>query len=260
MPAPTPRTMRAGMFRAWRQGVSSRASPRRTAAGPGSPAARSTGASPARGSRPAADVLQQALAELGVVGVDLPRPLGRHDDEAVLAVDDVEQVVDGRVGDAVRSGIACHRLPSVNVFPARSGRHQGYQLLAHVLDRRVDKRYVELLAGLDLRGRQLQPAGDDLGRLGAPAGEAPYQLVPGGRGEEDQQRVRHRPAHLPGPGDVDLQQRRDARRDATGDGLTRRTVTVTGEAGPLEQIATFDHGVEGLVADEVVFAAVHLAR
>ena len=33
-----------------------------------------------------ADVLQQALAELGVVRVDLPRPLGRHDDQAVLGV------------------------------------------------------------------------------------------------------------------------------------------------------------------------------
>src|SRR5215218_3537044 len=32
------------------------------------------------------DVLQEALAELGVVGVDLPRPLGAVEDELVLAV------------------------------------------------------------------------------------------------------------------------------------------------------------------------------
>src|SRR5580693_7469221 len=59
-----------------------------------------------------ADVLQQALAELGVVSVDLPRPLGRHDDQAVLAVYDPEQVVNGRVGDALRGGIR-HYVPSV---------------------------------------------------------------------------------------------------------------------------------------------------
>src|SRR5450631_2792501 len=60
-----------------------------------------------------ADVLQQALAELGVVGVDLPRPLRRHDHQAVLAVYDLEQIVDGRVDDALCGGIPCHCVPSV---------------------------------------------------------------------------------------------------------------------------------------------------
>src|SRR5580704_19725769 len=55
-----------------------------------------------------AHVLQQALAELSVVGVDLPRPLRRHDHQAVLAVDDLEQIINGRVGDALRGGITCH--------------------------------------------------------------------------------------------------------------------------------------------------------
>src|SRR5579871_6474334 len=59
-----------------------------------------------------ADVLKQALAELGVVGVDLPRPLGRHDDQAVLAVYDLEQVVNRRVGDAFGGGIPGHSVPS----------------------------------------------------------------------------------------------------------------------------------------------------
>src|SRR4051794_41155634 len=51
-----------------------------------------------------ADVLEQTLAELGVVGVDLPRALGGVDDERVLALDLVEQLVDGRVGDALGIG------------------------------------------------------------------------------------------------------------------------------------------------------------
>src|SRR3954447_4558332 len=48
-----------------------------------------------------ADVLQQALGELAVVGVDLPRALGGEDDQPVLAAGALEQLVDGRVGDAL---------------------------------------------------------------------------------------------------------------------------------------------------------------
>src|SRR3954463_16559632 len=51
-----------------------------------------------------ADVLEQTLAELGVVGVDLPRALGGVDDERVLALDLVEELVDRRVGDALGIG------------------------------------------------------------------------------------------------------------------------------------------------------------
>src|SRR4051812_44194285 len=51
-----------------------------------------------------ADVLEKTLTELRVVGVDLPGALRRVDDERVLALDLVEQLVDGRVGDA--SGLA----------------------------------------------------------------------------------------------------------------------------------------------------------
>src|SRR4051794_3808908 len=50
------------------------------------------------------DVLEQALAELAVVGVDLAGALGGVDDERVLALDLVEQLVDGRVGDALGIG------------------------------------------------------------------------------------------------------------------------------------------------------------
>src|SRR3984957_5032993 len=55
-----------------------------------------------------ADVLKQALAELRVVGVDLPRPLGRQDHQPVLAVDDAKQLVDRRVDDAVCALGGCH--------------------------------------------------------------------------------------------------------------------------------------------------------
>ncbi len=46
------------------------------------------------------DVLQQALAQLRVVGVDLAGPLGRVDHQAVLGVGGFQELVDRRVGDA----------------------------------------------------------------------------------------------------------------------------------------------------------------
>src|SRR6476659_449563 len=48
-----------------------------------------------------ADVLQEALAELGVVGVDLAGTLGAVEHQLVLAVGLGEQVVDRGVGDAL---------------------------------------------------------------------------------------------------------------------------------------------------------------
>src|SRR3954470_17788606 len=54
-----------------------------------------------RGVDQGADVLQQALGELAVVGVDLARALGGEDDQAVLAAGALEQLVDRRVGDAL---------------------------------------------------------------------------------------------------------------------------------------------------------------
>src|SRR4051794_35965043 len=48
-----------------------------------------------------ADVLEQALAQLGVVVVDLAGTLGRVDHQRVLRADLLEQVVDRRVGDAL---------------------------------------------------------------------------------------------------------------------------------------------------------------
>src|SRR3954447_10697629 len=47
------------------------------------------------------DVLQQTLAELRVVGVDLARALGAVEHQLVLRVGLGQQLVDGRVGDAL---------------------------------------------------------------------------------------------------------------------------------------------------------------
>src|SRR5262249_9631201 len=58
-----------------------------------------------------ADVLKQALAELRVVGVDLASPLRGQDHQPVLAVNDLEQLVDRRVDDAVRTLGHSHVLP-----------------------------------------------------------------------------------------------------------------------------------------------------
>src|SRR5215207_9956902 len=50
------------------------------------------------------DVLEQALAQLRVVGVDLAGALRGVDDQAVLRVGRGEQLVDRGVGDALRRG------------------------------------------------------------------------------------------------------------------------------------------------------------
>src|SRR6266568_3851062 len=74
------------------------------------------------------DVLEQALAELRIVGVDLPCALRGHDHQPVLAVHDVKELVDRRVDDAVGALVGmspCHVLPSVGhcSIKATSWRH-----------------------------------------------------------------------------------------------------------------------------------------
>src|SRR5260370_28427742 len=63
-----------------------------------------------------ADVLQQPLAELGVIRVDLPGALRGHDHQPVLAVHDLEKLVDRRVDDALGDLSARHALPSLVYF------------------------------------------------------------------------------------------------------------------------------------------------
>src|ERR1700735_2869487 len=116
------------------------------------------------------------------------------------------------------------------VLPARSlgrlGRHQGYQLTADVLDRRVNQRDIELAARAELGPRGVQPLPDDLGRFCLPDREPADQLRPGRRVEKDQQRPWHRLAHLPGAGHVDLQQRRHSGAELLGEARRRLATTV----------------------------------
>src|SRR5690348_1037850 len=79
---------------------------------------------------------------------------------------------------------------------AYSGRHQGYQLPAHVLDGCVHQRDIELAAGFDLLPRHIQAAGDNVRRFCTPAGEPAGQFLAGRGGEEDQQGTRNAAAHL----------------------------------------------------------------
>src|SRR5581483_11785956 len=77
------------------------------------------------------DVLEQAFAELRVVGVDLPGALRGHDHQPVLAVRDLEKLVDRRADDAVGGLVglsACHILPSVCqcFIKATSWRHTSW--------------------------------------------------------------------------------------------------------------------------------------
>src|SRR3954471_12259865 len=71
-----------------------------------------------------ADVLEEALGELAVVGVDLARALGGEDDQAVLAAGALEQLVDRRGGGALggrgdsRHGRACSSFDSGRKRPA----------------------------------------------------------------------------------------------------------------------------------------------
>src|SRR3954471_159291 len=62
------------------------------------------------------DVLEEALTELAVVGVDLAGALGREDHQRVLQRGLVEQLVDRRVGDAFGVGYGSHCLKILNVL------------------------------------------------------------------------------------------------------------------------------------------------
>src|SRR5918993_204986 len=210
-----------------------------------------------------ADVLEEALAELGVVGVDLAGTLGAVEHQLVLAVGLAEQVVDRGVGDALggdggRSHGGCASL-------VRSGgngsNHQGYQLLGRSVNFVVDDGDVELALRGQLGPRGLEPALPLGLALGAASDEPADELVPGRRLEEDEQRLRHRLADLPGALEVDLQHRRVAGGQRELDGGARCAVASRlVHHRPLEQVALLDHGVELLVGDEPVVDAVLLTR
>src|SRR3954447_19064244 len=76
--------------------------------------------------------------------------------------------------------------------------HQGYQPFARFPDRRIEDDLVELVLGGELDPGRIQASADHPRVLGAPPGQPAYQLVPARRGEEDEQRLRHRRPHLAG--------------------------------------------------------------
>ena len=205
-----------------------------------------------------ADVLQQALAELGVVGVDLPRPLGRHDDQAVLAVYDLEQVVDGRVGDALRGGIT-----PLCAFRLREKNHGATKAIVKATSWRQTSLTDVLIS---VRSNSSSAASstraaaslrcDDVRGLRAAAGEPADQFFPVRRGEKNQQGIRHRTAHLPRARKIDFQKRGNSGRQFLGQRAARRSIPVAGECRPFEQIPAGQHPVELGITDKVILPAI----
>src|SRR4051794_39734461 len=72
-----------------------------------------------------ADVLQQALGQLAVVRVDLPRALGGEDDQAVLAAGALEQLVDRRGGGGPGGGRGPRHRGAGASIPGGGGRAAG---------------------------------------------------------------------------------------------------------------------------------------
>src|SRR5699024_2827428 len=67
-----------------------------------------------------APALPQPPAQVGVGGVDLAGTFGSHGDQAVLAVDAVQQLVDRRIGDAFGDGLGTSHFAYLQRrFPAR---------------------------------------------------------------------------------------------------------------------------------------------
>src|SRR3954468_11840158 len=112
---------------------------------------------------------------------------------------------------------------------------QGYQPIARFPDRRVQDHLVELVLSRELDPGRVQPPPQYLGVLGPPPGQPAYQLIPRGRCEEDEQRLRHRRPHLPRALELDLEQHRDVRGEMLFNRRTRRAVAEAGERRVLEQ-------------------------
>src|SRR6202453_417975 len=246
MPAPTPRTTRAGIAGSRLDGLDAEQPALNLAQRDGQPLLL------AAGLHQWPDVLQQALAELGVVGVDLTCTLRGHDDQPVLAVHDIKEFIDRRVNDAFPDLIFCHVPPSLGRGHGllTGPRHmlllcQGYQLVAHVCDRRVHQREIELAGRGQLFLGGGQPPGDDLGRLSTATGQPPHQLIPGWRGQEHHVRVRRRPADLPCTGQVHLEQTGLPRLELLFDRPARGAGPVRAmRLGPLQQLLVGYHAVE----------------
>ena len=187
-----------------------------------------------------ADVLQQALAELGVVGVDLASALGGVDDEAVLGV--------GRSSSSSIGGLVmpsgATTMPDTGDLSVETGGRSVRSCAIKATSRSATSWTVVLTsvtsnspsAASSTRAASSRRS-IDLLRLRAAAGEPAYQLVPRRRGQEDQPRLRHRRADLARALQVDLEQYGHSGGEALQHRLARGAVAVAGELGPLEQLA-----------------------
>ena len=222
-----------------------------------------------------ADVLEEALAELRVVGVDLPGTLGAVEDQLVLAVGLGEQVVDRGVGDALGGDVGCRHASASQIVGeswqgiARSEvelsvsgveHHQAYQLLGRSVNFVVDDGDVELVLG-----GQLARAAVSSRRSRSSAVSVPRPTSRRTSSSQDGGIRKTKRA----AGIVSRTWRAPCRsisssagqplRERLLDGLARGAV-----AGPLvhdrplEQLAALDHRVELVVGDEPVVDAVLL--
>lgn len=140
------------------------------------------------------------------------------------------------------------------------GTHQGYQLLAHLLDIGVHEGMVELDLGRQLRLGDREPTLDHFRRFRASLGESPDQFLPRWRTKEHQQRPGNTSANLPSAGQIDLEQHALAEREARDNRCQRRAVQVAVELGPFEKLPSCDPSFEFGPADEVVMHALHFTR
>src|SRR6476646_3883030 len=114
------------------------------------------------------------------------------------------------------------------------------------------------------RGGQLVPRGGQPNRalllgLGAAADEPAHQLLPARRLQEDEQRLGHGPADLPGALQVDLEQGRPPGVQGFLDGPARRAVLgAPVHHRPLQELPRRAHPLELGVVDEVVVDALDL--
>ena len=167
----------------------------------------------------------------------------------------VEQVVDRRVGDADRGGHGSGHAVAfggVRRWIAVEATSRGCHLINDTSSsaaRRTSSLtigHVELLRGGQLDPCGGQPAARSSLVLGAAADQPAHQLLPAGRREEDEQRLRHR-VRAPGARPAGRSRAAPAARRASAllDRAPRGAVRWPAvHDGPLQQLAGLDHPVE----------------
>ena len=211
------------------------------------------------------------VAELVVVVVDLPRALGGVDHQRVLARRAVQQLVDGRVGDAQRrvvsavtvrieidvadggqrrvgvrgahekgllafgenARVACGLASPPSPALGLSGGHQqGYQFSARRLQLTVHDDLVEVVLGGQFGAGGGQAAMSSPRASRCPRPVEPaLQRLPAGRGEEHRDGLGHRLLDGPGAGQIDLDEHRMTRRCGVADRLGRASRTGAARRG-----------------------------